>query len=315
MTANCRWVSTTEPRVIPGRHGADCAGEECRGCLPCAETHCVVCGREHAKAACVGCLEAARSDLQAIGDLCSALPAEAVEKGVQSEAMMLLSPSADPEAWRNRATSAMVGRLDAAYLEDCRDEMHPAWVLFTWEQIWRDHLDHRTEELFTLATGWSYLNTQIGYMSEQIEPPFDEFARELRACKAHLENVLRAGIREEKTRVPCLDCDTRLIKVYSPQVIDDHWRCPKRTCNRTYNAEEFARAKHFHLASEWADKYVLVSEALSAIPRPEQTLRAWMRNDDVATTKDPKSGALLVWWPHVRDMHLNTPIRNRPKAG
>ena len=37
MTANCRWVSTTEPRVIPGRHGSDCAGEECRACLPCVE--------------------------------------------------------------------------------------------------------------------------------------------------------------------------------------------------------------------------------------------------------------------------------------
>lgn len=239
MTANCRWVSTTEPRVIPGRHGADCAGEECRGCLPCVETHCVVCGREHAKAACTGCLEAARSDLQAIGDLCSALPAEAVEKGVQSEAMMLLGPSSDPEAWRNRATSAMVGRLDPAYLEDCRDEQHPLWILGTWEQIWRDHLDHYSENPITVGTSYAYLDMQIGYMAEQVEPPFEEFARELRECRGHLEDVLRDGVREEKG-APCVQCEKPMLKVPGVGDIDDAWLC--RKCHRTVAEDQYRYA-------------------------------------------------------------------------
>lgn len=230
----CKFVSTTEPRVVPGRHVSPCVCDDRElGCLPCTGTHCVVCGREHAKAACTGCLEAARSDLEAIGSLCASLPAEAVEKGVQSEAMVLLGPSSDPEAWRNRATSAMVGRLDASYLEDCRDELHPLWVMGSWEQIWRDFLDHQTEQPVTWGSSYSYLNLQIGYMAEQVEPPFDEFARELRECRGHLEDVLRDGIREERG-APCVQCKRSMVRT------EDHWEC--RTCRHTVTEDQYRYA-------------------------------------------------------------------------
>lgn len=229
--SNCRFVSTTEPRVISGRHSTPCVCDDREiGCLPCPELHCCVCQKAHAKAACTECLDATRSDLKAIGDLCASLPEEAVEKGVQSEAMMLLGPSSDPEAWRNRATSAMVGRLDASYLEDCRDEQHPLWVMGSWEQIWRDFLDHQTEQPISWATAYGYLNTQIGYMAEQVEPPFDEFARELRGCRAHLENVLHDGIREERG-APCVQCEQRMVKV------GDDWHC--RTCHRAVTEDQY----------------------------------------------------------------------------
>jgi hypothetical protein len=227
----CRFVSTTEPRVVAGRHATPCACDDRElGCLPCPETHCLICGRAHAKAACTACLDAARSDLKAIMDLCLSLPAEAVEKGVQSEAMMLLGPSSDPEAWRNRATSAMVGRLDASYLEDCRDELHPLWVLGTWEQVWRDHLDHSSIAPVTVTSAHAYLDMQIGYMSEQVEPAFDEFARELRGCRAHLENVLHDGIREERG-APCVQCEKPMVRV------GDDWHC--RTCHRVATEAEY----------------------------------------------------------------------------
>lgn len=309
----CKFVSSTAARVVAGRHQAPCVCDDRGiGCLPCAETHCVACGKEHAKAVCTGCLEAARGDLKAIGDLCASLPAEAVEKGVRSEAMVLASPSADPEAWRNRATSAMVGRVDASYLNDCRDEMHPMWVVFTWEQIWRDHLDHQTEAPFTLAAGFEYLDLQIGYMAEQPEPAFDEFARELRGCRAHLENVLQDGIREQRSHVPCVYCETRLVKVYGEQEDADHWVCPQ--CQRTYNEHEYARAQHWHMEDERGNRFLKVSEALGMIDRPEQSLRTWMANEQVKVERDPKTGAVLVWWPDVRDMHRNTPTRKRRSA-
>ena len=227
----CRFVSTTEPRVISGRHQDPCRCDDRElGCLECTETHCVICGRNHARAACTDCLNAARDDLRAIADLCHALPAEAVEKGVQSEAMMLLGPAADPEAWRNRAASALFGRVDDAYLEDCRDELHPTWVLGTWEQIWRDFLDHQTQAPFTLAAGYAYLDMQIGYMSEQVDPAFDEFARELRACRGHLEDVLRDGIREERG-APCVQCERPMVRT------EDHWEC--RHCHRRVTEVEY----------------------------------------------------------------------------
>jgi hypothetical protein len=309
----CRFVSTTEPRVVAGRHTTPCACDDREfGCLPCPETHCIICGKAHAKAACTACLDATRSDLKAIMDLCLSLPAEAVEKGVQSEAMMLLGPSSDPEAWRNRATSAMVGRLDASYLEDCRDELHPLWVLGTWEQVWRNHLDHTSIAPVTVASAHAYLDMQIGYMSEQVEPAFDEFARELRGCRAHLENVLHDGIREERSQVPCVDCETRLIKVFAAKEADDHWLCPH--CRRSYTDLEYARAQHFHMETERADRFVKVSVALGMIDRPEQTLRTWMADGKVKLERDPRTGAILVWWPDVRELHRNTPTRKRRSA-
>lgn len=231
---SCRFISTTEPRVISGRHAVPCVCDDREiGCLVCPETHCVVCSKAHAKAACTGCLEAARSDLQAIGDLCASLPAEAVEKGVQSEAMMLTGPVADPTAWRSYATAAMLGKIDATYLTDCRDEQHPLWVLGSWEQIWRDHLDHFSDQPVTVATAHAYLNMQIGYMAEQVDPPFDEFARELRGCRAHLENVLHDGVRVEKG-APCMQCEKPMTRFV------EWWEC--RTCDRLLSEAEYRLA-------------------------------------------------------------------------
>lgn len=231
---NCRFVAGDQPRVIKGRHTAPCSCDGEFGCLPCPETHCLVCGKEHARAACVTCLEAARSDLHAIRDLCLGLPEEAAQKGVQSEAMMLLGPIADPEAWQFVAISAVMGRVDSAYLDDCRDEKHPLWVLGTWEQMWREHLDHQVPlSAVSIESAGGYLDMQIGYMADQAEPPFDEFARDLRQCRAHLEDVLRDGVREERG-APCVQCEKPMVRA------GDHWEC--RTCHRTVTEDQYRYA-------------------------------------------------------------------------
>lgn len=236
MTA-CRWVASDQPRVLVGRHMDPCECDGDTGCAPCERLHCLCCGRTHPDVlVCVPCLDAARDDLRAIGELCDALPEEAVMRGVDSEAMMLLGPSADPEAWRNQATSAMLGRLSAEYLADARDEMHPLWVLGTWEQIWRDYLVHDTDEPTSLPLAWAYLNTQIGYMADQIEPAFDEFSRELRQCRSHLEDVLRDGIRDDRG-APCVQCGTRMVRVVTAQGAQDIYRC--RPCHRDVSADQY----------------------------------------------------------------------------
>jgi hypothetical protein len=237
---SCRFVATDRPRVIRDRHSNPCECDGDFGCLPCPESHCVVCGQAHAAVTCTECLEAARGDLRAIGDLCSALPEEAAVKGVDSEAMMLLGPSANPEAWKHRMISAAYwGRLDAAYLEDCRDELHPTWVLGTWEQVWRDHLEHYTENPFTLAAGWEYLDKQIGYMSDQPEPAFEDFARDLRACRRHLEDVLRDGVREERG-APCVQCRTPMVRKVTDSGASDDYHC--HTCRRDVRGDQYLYA-------------------------------------------------------------------------
>lgn len=249
---NCRFVASDQPRVVPHRHSDPCTCSDDFGCLPCQGPHCVVCGREHARAVCTVCLDAARNDLKAIWDLTANLPEEAAVKGAQSEAAMLWGPVADPEAWRNYAMSAVRGRLckclrrrqlcpslwgktcpDQAYLEDNRDELHPLTVLGGWEQIWRDFLNHDTEQPLTIASAYTYLDLQIGYMSDQLEPAFEEFARELRQCRARLEDVLRDGEREERG-APCVQCQRSMVRA------GDHWEC--RTCHRTVTEDQYRYA-------------------------------------------------------------------------
>ena len=232
MSPSCRFVSTTEPRVISGRHQDPCACDGEIGCLRCTALHCCICQRSHVdRNTCPACLDAARSDLQAIGDLCLGLPEEAAQKGVQSEAMVLLGPVADPQAWQHRFLAAsFFHRFDESYVDDCRDELHPLWILGTWEQVWRDHLDHYSEARITVASSVAYLDMQIGYMSEQIDPPFDEFARDLRAGRGHLEDVLREGIREERG-APCVQCERPMVRT------EDHWEC--RKCHRRVTEAEY----------------------------------------------------------------------------
>lgn len=295
---SCRFVASDQPRVMGGRHATGCTGEDCSGCAPCRELHCCICQRMHVERnTCTGCLEAARSDLKAIGDLCASLPAEAVEKGVQSEAMVMLGPASDPEAWRNRATSAMVGRLDASYLEDCRDEQHPMWVVFTWEQIWRDHLDHQTVAPFTLTAGFAYLDLQIGYMSEQVEPAFDEFARELRGCRAHLENILHDGVRVERG-APCVQCEKPMTRGE-----DEHWHC--HTCHRTVTEAEYRFAV--------GAAYVAHSDRLTATEMAERigvkasTIRVWGSRGQIAKRGRDNAGLTLY--------DVDSAIKRRDSSG
>lgn len=276
----CKFVTSDQPRVLPGRHTTDCAGETCAGCLPCVETHCAVCRRAHAANVCAECVAATRDDLHTIAALCDALPEETEHRGVNGEAMMLLGPSADPEAWRNRAMSAMRGRLDDAYLEDCRDEQHPTWVLGTWEQAWRDHLDQPTDLTATLPRLVAYLDRQLHVMAEEQEVPFEDFARDLRGCRGHLEDVLHDGEQRE-TGAPCpacreqgepcppalvLDRDDR-----DPTGVGDKWRCIR--CKTWWSEADYRlRVGEDHI--DHADELTAADMAVRTRV-PAGTLRRW----------------------------------------
>jgi hypothetical protein len=124
----------------------------------------------------------------------------------------------------------------AAYLEDCKDELHPLWVLGTWEQVWRDYLDHHTEALVDLEAAIGYLDMQMSYMSGQPMPDFVQFANELRACRTHLEDVLRDGVREERG-APCIHCQRPMIRLATETGTEDSYTC--RTCRRTMEGDDY----------------------------------------------------------------------------
>jgi ssDNA-binding Zn-finger/Zn-ribbon topoisomerase 1 len=287
QTNGCKWVSAQQARVLPRRHADDCPDQDaCDGCLPCPERHCGICRRTHADVTCAECVARTRDDLHAIASLCGALPTEVAHRSVNGEAMMLLGPAADPEAWRNRAMSAMVGRVNAAYLEDCRDELHPLWVLGTWDQMWREHLDHPTDLTATLPRLVDYLDSQMGYMADREDPPFDDFAGDLRKCRSHLEDVLSEGVREERG-APCPKCGKgALIKSYGITEAGDRWVCRNSDCREWWTESDY-RKRIGAIYEGVAD--ALTASAIHRVYRvPEGTTRAWASGDEPTVRKRGK---------------------------
>lgn len=203
---------------------------------------------------------------------------------------MLLGPSADPEAWRNRAMSAMRGRVDARYLEDCRDEAHPLWVLGTWEQLYREHFDQPSDLVQTIERAGDYLDRQMHRMAETEDVPFEDFARDVRDCRSHLEDILRDGEQVE-TGAPCPKCGRVLVKTYGKTSAFDRWDCPSRTCDAWFLDVEYRR---------WVtDDYRANSDKLTAPDIEAQhgvkatSVRAWASKGQVRKRGKDDSGRQL----------------------
>lgn len=254
---SCKWNGRENPRILPGRHGDDCPGGHCDGCQPCSETHCCVCRRTHVEGrTCAECLAEVREDLSAIRVLCGALPSEVRHRGVNGQAMTLLGIAADPEAWQHVEASYLAGRLPEGWIETshgkecptlvnepclgCKgDERHPLAVLGTWEMVWRDYLEHESDAKITATDAAAYLDQQMTYMAQQDEVPFEDFARDLRRCRAHLEDVLHAGDRDE-TGAPCVQCREPMVRVVTDQGAQDAYHCKR--CYRTVTGNQYRYA-------------------------------------------------------------------------
>lgn len=232
---SCYWRGSDQARAITGRHLDDCDDETCRGCQPCPRPHCRVCAKEHADQTCPGCLNDTRETLAEIRRLCASLPAEVIHRGVNSEAMNLLGPVADPEQTGHVSASIAVGRLPGDWLETADNEHHPLLVLGTWMEAYVEAFDHDEPERITVAGSASYLDRNLSYAATEPDIPFEDFARDLRVCQAHIERVLHDGPQIEQG-APCLSCeDVRLELVRSSG--EDCWRCPR--CHQSSNDAQY----------------------------------------------------------------------------
>lgn len=299
-------------RVVPRRHTDTCPdADTCAGCAPCPEPHCLTCHRDHAHTTCPRCLGVARTNLDAVRRLMTQLPDEAwtgrhayhIHEGVPGgDATVLLTPAAGQ---RGR-----VGQTPRPTPELPGDPTPPLDTLVFWEELWRGHTHQPTGLHPTLDRVADYLDSQLHQIAAT--RIFPHLAKDLVRTVTQVENVLHAGVRPELSRVPCWDCGARLVKVYGDQARHDHWTCPR--CRETYDQGRYERAKYDHLASQGAERYVPVSEAIAATGRPEQTVRGWMRNGVVDSQRNSTTGRLVVWWPDVRAQHLAAGNRNRRVA-
>lgn len=265
---SCRWNGLRNPRTIAGRHGEDCQGLDCPGCQPCTEPHCRVCGRTHADGTCAECMAATRETLFEIARMCDALPEEVESRGIAGEAMMLLGPVVDPEAWGHVSASVASGRLPADWIEG-GGELHPATVLLTWQMVWRDALEHDEAPDAELATAVDYLDRTMSYMGGYEHVPFEDFARDVRRCSGHLEAVLHDGEQVERG-APCLACGRQMTKSTGDggNVTYDCLTCHRRVPEAQYRyAVGVAYRAH-------ADR-LPITDLADRLGIPASTIRRW----------------------------------------
>ena len=271
---SCRFAGDDQPRMLR-THDTGCDTAGCRGCKPCPERHCQVCSREHVTVAgrgtdetCAACIGITRDDLTKIGTLAARLLGEAILHGINSEAAMLDGPSADPEAWGYRRMSALAGRIDASWLDDNHDELHPLWVVGTWEQLTRDHLTQPSDARVTLTEARAYLDGHLSRLAHDDDFAFEEMATGLRRCRIHLEAVLHDGEQIE-TGAPCMSCHVplRLIRTDS----EDRWSCPRCKQESTEAQYRFAVMAEF---LEHSDQ-LTASQIEEKHGIPSSTIRRW----------------------------------------
>lgn len=292
----CHRVADDLQRALTGRHGEDCPARptydhkgrlmpapECRGCEPCTDGHCVSCGWRHSETLnCPTCVGEAREAINAIERLAVRAWGEALVKGANSTAAMLVGPVADVDRWMRRhrlvVNAAVAGQEKplTAWTEDNRDEQHPLWVLGTWDMQVTEHLEHERTQRVTITRAADYLRANLTELADDgdFALAFSDLRRDVLACQVYLEEVLHDGEREVRG-IHCWapGCDRRpdLLLVRDEVGTDDRWTC--EACGSWWDDADYQRVvKASHVGS--ADR--LNTDDMSARTRvPVSTIRRW----------------------------------------
>lgn len=273
-------------------------------------------------------------DLREIESLYADVIAEAIHRAAArvdgtslpgGVAMVALAPVGSPEEhgeqlaaaeFRHFAACPKLNHTRCRYAEHQADEDDTEPILQTllfWSEQWRDEagypLEGRTPSVRTEA---NFIRARLGWAWDNL-PEWDDFAADMNRARVRLENLVHAGVRAERSRVPCTNpaCDRTpmLIRVYGQTAVEDHHKCP--ACKQRYDAQSYIRAKLQLLDSQGADRHVKMQDARDAIDRPDRTWSKWLRYWYVRSYRDARTGQVWVWWPDAREMDLNTRRRNR----
>lgn len=229
----CTFNGRTNPRTQPGQHHEPdelnddgrplCRGEQCRGCLPCDQDHCAVCGVEHTDDAhpntCAECVAAIRKDLDALPRLVHQLSSHAAHGNTGrlaaapipgGDATVMLGPStlSHGRAWYDE-----FGK-DSSHKDDQydTDEQTPGLILATIEDDWRDLNGEPTELLANVDDAITYLTTNLSRMAQKTNVDISENAGDIAHLRYLLEELLHDGERND-TGAPCVHCGTDLVRV------------------------------------------------------------------------------------------------------
>lgn len=203
-------------RAVARRHMPGCRDDECRGCQPCLERHCTVCGKEHLETepvTCIGCLGRARNDLAVISDRL------ALGEQLLQDWWAPISPGTPSDGGRSNETPmpggdllVMVGPGSWAWSNPTRDlDERPddpeaiAYELTKWEDDWRRTRKQPTAKYDRdLSKAREYLDRNMGWAAQNL-PAFPEFAKLLRGWRTRLAGAVRDSDQPVRG-VHCQNC-------------------------------------------------------------------------------------------------------------
>lgn len=260
-------------------------------------------------------------DLRAIEILYAAIWAEVLANADNPEipggdAMVMLGPHADPEAWSYFDLSLAMGRIDHhGEYELGADPVPPLLTLATWSDCIRKERGQDTALAASISRECAYIAKSVDWMLSSDADgnmnflAVDDLCDDLRAMRDRMKNLLRIGDHHDKG-APCLSHGRRYVKVWDEDGAEPsndlgyRWRC------KGEKVEDQTRASGFRwLNSHWAepDEYALANkqqarqyaDKLTATDmeaeyrvRPS-TLRKWVERGKVRKRGKDQSGRWL----------------------
>jgi transposase-like protein len=210
------------------------------------------------------------------------------------EAMVMLGPVANLEAFNYRQLSELMGRTTGGMVFEGPDSdpAPPLLVLAGWsEVVATEKGDVRTQRA-TIEREAEYLRSNIDWMGsedEYGEPvflPIDELDRDLAGLEKRLEALLKAGTRLTHG-APCLHCpDKNLVRNEDAKYgLQDSYYCPG--CKRTYEKDAYDYAvgtAHLAHATELTAVQIETRTGIKAT-----RVRVWgSRHPELKTKRSPE---------------------------
>lgn len=208
------------------------------------------------------------------------------------DAMVMLGPGADIEAFGYMQLSALMGRIEADSV--ALDAIEPplsflaSWVDSIREQRGQDASERRA----TIQGELLYLSKALDWMTQLDEDgapwwvELDDFATQLHNVRKALERVLHDGEQRDIGGAPCLTCGSDLLKIWGIDPGTDRYRC--HTCERWYTVTEYDLAVHqaYLVNAEW-----LTANQMAAVYRvPPGTIVSWAGRAQIRKRLDPNTG-------------------------
>ena len=215
------------------------------------------------------------------------------------DALNMLGPAANLTEWDEQVEAAewqyftrkALGKpaqwLDIADMDS--DPPPPLLVLAWWEDRIRQARNQPTDLRATIGRATDYIRGQLDWIvDEYLDADF--LLRDLRQLRLRMESILHEGIRPDRG-VPCMYCDTLLVKIWGEDVDgkDDQWHCS--TCGIWSNEEQYRQAVKY--AARAHAKGLTAPDMAEEYRVPAGTVRVWAHRGLVRKRGKDASGRQL----------------------